>query len=315
MYIKESGCGCCGGSSGAGGGNAGGDGSGNTPGGGTEVVDPDPVPGEEPTIEGITLSPLNITVGQGATVAFTAVVQGNAQLSRGVKWTIKGQRVSDTTITQDGILKIGEKETSKTITVRVTSEADESVYAQAVVSVDVNMEDPLAPVVTGIVLVPTDVEVVLGRSVMFNTMVNGVNLSDFSAVYSVSGQSSTNTYINQDGTLHVGADELSKVLVVTAKAAADQRFFATATVSVTDSQHAVDQSTVTEVIVYPGATQIGCGYSQQFAAKVNGVNNPSQQVVWKLTGATSKDTRVTPNGLVFVGEDEQSNMLVLTAYS
>lgn len=309
VYIKESGCGCCGGSSGAGGG------TGNTPGGGTEVVDPDPVPGEEPTIEGITLSPLNITVGQGATVAFTAVVQGNAQLSRGVKWTIKGQRVSDTTITQDGILKIGEKETSKTITVRVTSEADESVYAQAVVSVDVNMEDPLAPVVTGIVLVPTDVEVVLGRSVMFNTMVNGVNLSDFSAVYSVSGQSSTNTYINQDGTLHVGADEQSKVLVVTAKAAADQRFFATATVSVTDSQHAVDQSTVTEVIVYPGATQIGCGYSQQFAAKVNGVNNPSQQVVWKLTGATSKDTRVTPNGLVFVGEDEQSNMLVLTAYS
>ena len=315
VYIKESGCGCCRGSSGAGGGNAGGDGSGNTPGGGTEVVDPDPVPGEEPTIEGITLSPLNITVGQGATVAFTAVVQGNAQLSRGVKWTIKGQRVSDTTITQDGILKIGEKETSKTITVRVTSEADESVYAQAVVSVDVNMEDPLAPVVTGIVLVPTDVEVVLGRSVMFNTMVNGVNLSDFSAVYSVSGQSSTNTYINQDGTLYVGADELSKVLVVTAKAAADQRFFATATVSVTDFQHAVDQSTVTEVIVYPGATQIGCGYSQQFAAKVNGVNNPSQQVVWKLTGATSSDTRVTPNGLVFVGEDEQSNMLVLTAYS
>jgi hypothetical protein len=48
---------------------------------------------------------------------------------------------------------------------------------------------------------------------------------------------------------------------------------------------------------------------------VNGVNNPSQQVVWKLTGATSKDTRVTPNGLVFVGEDEKSNMLVLTAYS
>lgn len=316
VYIKESGCGCCGGSGNApGGGNAGGDGSGNTPGGGTEVVDPDPVPGEEPTIEGITLSPLNITVGQGATVAFTAVVQGNAQLSRGVKWTIKGQRVSDTTITQDGILKIGEKETSKTITVRVTSEADESVYAQAVVSVDVNMEDPLAPVVTGIVLVPTDVEVVLGRSVMFNTMVNGVNLSDFSAVYSVSGQSSTNTYINQDGTLHVGADELSKVLVVTAKAAADERFFATATVGVTDSQHAIDQSTVTEVIVYPGATQIGCGYSQQFAAKVNGVNNPSQQVVWKLTGATSSDTRVTPNGLVFVGEDEQSNMLVLTAYS
>lgn len=315
VYIKESGCGCCGGSSGAGGGDAGGDGTGNTPGGGTEVVDPDPVPGEEPTIEGITLSPLNITVGQGATVAFTAVVQGNAQLSRGVKWTIKGQRVSDTTITQDGILKIGEKETSKTITVRVTSEADESVYAQAVVSVDVNMEDPLAPMVTGIVLVPTDVEVILGRSVMFNTMVNGVNLSDFSAVYSVSGQSSTNTYINQDGTLHVGADELSKVLVVTAKAAADQRFFATATVSVTDSQHAVDQSTVTEVIVYPGATQIGCGYSQQFAAKVNGVNNPSQQVVWKLTGETSSDTRVTPNGLVFVGEDEQSNMLVLTAYS
>ena len=72
---------------------------------------------------------------------------------------------------------------------------------------------------------------------------------------------------------------------------------------------------MTEVIVYPGACQIGCGYSQQFAAKVNGVNNPSQQVVWKLTGATSKDTRVTPNGLVFVGEDEQSNMLVLTAYS
>ena len=76
------------------------------------------------------------------------------------------------------------------------------------------MEDPLAPMVTGIVLVPTDVEVVLGRSVMFNTMVNGVNLSDFSAVYSVSGQSSTNTYINQDGTLHVGARHRLVVVIV-----------------------------------------------------------------------------------------------------
>ena len=310
IYIDENWCGCCGGGSGGA----------VTPGGGQNGNGDEPItPGEEPTIQGITVSPANVTVGPGARIAFTATVEGDPALSRGVVWTIKGQKSPKTTITPDGILTISETETSKSITVKVASQIDPDKSALAVITIDDKIEDPTGEkYVTGIVIVPTNAEVVLGHSLAFNTQINGVNLDDFTAEYMVSGQENANTTISQDGVLSVAADEISSVLVVTAKAKADPRYFVTATVSVTDEAHSNEPENlnISEVQVLPANTSIGQGYSSQFVAVVKSPNGtPSQEVVWHLAGQTSPDTRVTPNGIVFVGMEEASNLLTLTATS
>ena len=118
VYVGTCGwCGCTGGS-----------GSGNSGGSGSDDGDV-PVPGEEPTINGVTLTPQNITVGLGATISFNAQVDGSSQLNQGITWTIKGQNSVQTTITSDGILHIAENEKNKTITVRATSQGDTTKYA------------------------------------------------------------------------------------------------------------------------------------------------------------------------------------------
>lgn len=259
VYIDENWfCGC--------GGNGAGDG--NT----------DPItPGEEPVIEGVTISPSNITVGLGAKISFQAKIIGDSALTQGITWTIKGQTSKDTKITKDGILTIASDETCKTITVRATAQGDSTKYAQAVVTVDAEIENPLDPVVTGIILIPSEAEIILGKDMMFDVLVSGVNITDQSATFSIDGQDNPNTTINADGVLHVDINEGSKLIVVTAASVLDPEVKATSTVSVTDEQHATNpgNANITEVVIIPENVTVGKGYSTQFAAQVKGAGNPS----------------------------------------
>lgn len=299
IYIDENWCGCCGGTGGSS------DGGGDTP----------ITPGEEPTIEGIKLTPANVTVGPGAKISFTAEVEGDPALSRGVTWTIKGQNSHKTQISPDGILTVGDNEKAKAITVRVTSQLDPKVFAQAVVTVDQTIEDPTIEQITGITLNPKNIECILGRAVAFQATVSGVNVSDFGVVYSITGQENANTYIEDSGILHVAADEPTRIITVKVVSKADARFWTTAVVSVVSAEDAKDPDNiaVTSVTVIPANASVGKGYSAQFAAQVKGTGTPSQEVVWRISGHTSPDTRITSMGTLYVGEDETTNLITITA--
>lgn len=286
---------------------------GNTGDGSTDPI----TPGEEPVIEGVTINPTNITVGLGAKISFQARIVGDSALTQGITWTIKGQTSKDTKISKDGILTIADDETCKTITVRATAQGDSTKYAQAVVTVDAEIENPLDPVVTGITIIPSEAEIILGKDMMFNAIVSGVNITDNSVTYSISGQDNPNTIINADGVLHIDINEGSKLIVVTAASVLDPEVTDTSTVSITDEQHATnpDNANITEVVIIPENVTVGKGYSTQFAAQVRGTGNPSQEVVYRVSGHTSADTYITNNGTLYVGADEETNLITVTAHS
>lgn len=297
-YVKDT-CDCCGGST-----SGNGDGS------------KDPInPGEEPTINGVTISPQTITVAPGAKIAFTATIDGHENLTRGITWTISGKVSKDTTISKDGVLTIADDEKPKTITVTATSQGDAEKYAKATVIISNDVENPDDPVVTGIVIIPTKAEGILGKKVMFGAVVNGVNLTDSTASFSISGNQSANTFIDEDGVLTIDPAEGARLIIVTATANADTTKTATATMTVTDEQHASnpDNANITGVTVIPATTRVGKGYSTQFAAKVTGTGTPSQEVIWKIEHQTSADTRITSNGALFVGADENASMITVIA--
>ena len=286
---------------------------GNTGDGSTDPI----TPGEEPVIEGVTINPTNITVGLGAKISFQAQIVGDSALTQGITWTIKGQTSKDTKISKDGILTIADDETCKTITVRATAQGDSTKYAQAVVTVDAEIENPLEPVVTGITIIPSEAEIILGKDMMFDAIVSGVNITDNSVTYSISGQDNPNTTINANGVLHVDINEGSKLIVVTAASVLDPEVTDTSTVSITDEQHATnpDNANITEVVIIPENVTVGKGYSTQFAAQVKGTGNPSQEIVYRVSGHTSADTYITNNGTLYVGADEETNLITVTAHS
>lgn len=293
---------------------SGGNGSGNNGGNGSADGDV-PVPGEEPTINGVTITPQNIIVGLGSVISFMAKIDGNSKLNQGITWTIKGQNSVQTKITADGILTIAENEKNKTITVRATSQGDPSKYAQAVVAVDPEMEEPLKEVITGVAITPRDVEVIRGRSVLFSAQATGINVTNRKVHYSITGNTSGNTTINDDGLLKVATDELSKLIIVKAVSDADSGVVDSTTVTTVVEADAENPVAVTKVEIIPDSVEIGVGMSYQLAAVVHGEMNPPLDVVWKVSGTTDPNTRITPNGTLFIGEDEKPGLISVEAIS
>lgn len=302
VWIGDGDCCCTGGAGGSSGGN------------GNEDGDV-PIPGEEPTLEGITISPQNITVGLGATLSFIATVAGNAKLNKAVDWSIKGQNNVNTKISSDGILTISEEEKSKSITVRATSQADKSLYAQAIVTIDKTMVEPLNPQVVSVVISPREVEIIRGRSVMFSAQVNGANITDKSVTWSISGQESNSTSIDADGILKVGSDETARLMVVKAVSNLDNTVFDSTTISTVAESEASNPVAVAKVVIVPETARVGQGYSTKLAATVSGTNNPPQDVIWQVLGAVDTNTRITSEGQLYVGANEAIGLLTVLARS
>lgn len=250
--------GCCtGGNGSAGNGSGSGDGDGDVP-----------SPGNEPTINGVTIAPQNISAAPGSQIAFQATIDGSNKLNQGITWTIKGQKKTGTTISPDGILTIDPDEPDATsITVRATSQGDTSKYAQAVVTIDADM--PIEVFVTGVSITPVDAEIIRGRSMMFKATVTGANIDDPSVTWSITGQTSNSTYIDEDkGILYTSVDEGAAIILVTATSNADDTKSATTTVMTVLESEASNPAAISAVIVHPDAVRVGQGYSTKFAAEV-----------------------------------------------
>lgn len=203
-----------------------------------------------------------------------AKIDGDSKLNQGITWTIKGQNSVQTKITADGVLTIAENEKNKNITVRATSQGDTTKYAQAVVTVDQEMEEPLKEVVTGISITPRDVEIIRGRSVMFSSQVTGINVANRKVHYSITGNTSGNTTIDDTGLLKVAANELSKLIVVKVASDADPVIVDSTTVTTVVEADAKNPMAVSKVEVQPTSARIGVGLTYQFAAIVRGEMNP-----------------------------------------
>ena len=72
---------------------------------------------------------------------------------------------------------------------------------------------------------------------------------------------------------------------------------------------------VDKVIVSPELKDICQGEQIQYSAQVSGVNSPSQDVTWSVTGAKSADTHIDENGLLSVAKDEAASNIVIKAVS
>lgn len=110
---------------------------------------------------------------------------------------------------------------------------------QVNISLEIRKPVPAAPVITAVSISPGTIVAAKDTACTFTASVSGENDYSREVAWSVSGQTSRNTFIEGNGTLHIGADEAAYSLVVKAESIQDSSYCATALVSLQKSTYFV----------------------------------------------------------------------------
>ena len=256
------------------------------------------------TVDQVKIRPNISSVFAGEELQLHAKVSGTNEPSQEVKWSLSGNKSSNTAISADGLLKVAKDETAETLQITAVSEEDKE--KSATVIVEVLREEEELPFVEKVTISPKTVSVNPGDHTLFQAKVLGRNNPSGEVSWTVEGNTSENTVI-ADGMLTVGADETAETLKVTATSAFDPAKSGSASVEVVTVEIS---STVENVVV-----SLKQGTVTRFYARVLGANNPSQNVIWNLEGNISKDTVITEDGELTIAKDETAEILVVTAIS
>ena len=147
---------------------------------------------------------------------------------KSIKWSVSGNKSKKTTIV-DGLLTIGSNETADSVTVKATSVAEETVYDTLTIPISHDIKP-----ITSVKISPKEAEVYTGKYGFFSATVEGEQLNK-SVNWTVSGATSADTIINENGSLYVGKDETAETLTVTCASVVfpDKKDTATVTVKQT----------------------------------------------------------------------------------
>ena len=149
-----------------------------------------------------------------------------------------------------------------------------------------------------------DVQVRPGNTQQFTAKVEGLNVNNTSVVWTIEGNTSENTKIDENGVLTVAEDEEAININVIATSVLDN--------TKSDKVEVNVNQKITDVVVQPSENvSIKPGEKQQFTVVVNGDHIYDASVVWTLEGNTDPATMVSENGLVLVAEGEQAQKLTL----
>ena len=154
----------------------------------------------------------------------------------------------------------------------------------------------------------------VGEKVSFTATVTG-NVEDKSVEWTVKGNRSASTKISSNGELTIASDETADTLTVTATSVADRR--ATVSTKVTiekENQPQPQEPTVTKVTITPSENVKGkVNGTVNFSAEVEG--DEENQVTWSIEGNTSNNTKISAEGELTIGSDEQADTITVIATS
>lgn len=93
---------------------------------------------EKARVKTITLTPGDVTAAPNSSVNFSAEVTGDGEFDKNVKYSVTGNKSTDTYIDERGRLNIASNETAQYLTVKAVSVQDNSQYKEAKVSIKSN---------------------------------------------------------------------------------------------------------------------------------------------------------------------------------
>ncbi|WP_010253541.1 FN3 associated domain-containing protein [Treponema primitia] len=216
------------------------------------------VPSSEPTVLSVTVSPNTVEVEKGTTRQFQADVVVSGGAADTVTWTVSGG-ITETTISDAGLLTVASGETAASLTVTAASTADTAKSDTAAVTVTAPVT---VPGITSVAVSPKTVSVQKGTTQQFAAAVAAVGGAADTVTWTVSG-GITDTTISDTGLLTLAAGETAATVTVTVTSTFDTTKSDTATVTVTTTP--VPKATVANVSI-PGTA--GLALAAPAAAEV-----------------------------------------------
>ena len=260
-------------------------------------------------VRAVNVYPKDKILIKGTAWKFTAAVAGINKPSQEVTWSVEGASGSQTQISEAGILTVDLHETADTLKVRAVSRQDPQYSG----SVTVTLQNAI-PVVEWVQITPNHVGLGLGDSKQFEAVVYGENEPEQTVIWQVTGNTSPDTMIDEDGILYIGRDELADSVVIEATSKLDETKKASETVSILRTT--ISENTIVEKVhVSPQKADVEVGQSRQYKAVVMGVNGPSQDVQWSVSNNSCPSTRVDASGLLTVADEEEAGELTVIATS
>jgi autotransporter-associated beta strand protein len=263
----------------------------------------------QPEVVSVTVSPDLVDVQKGNTENFFANVQIISSANQDVTWSIQGQTSVTTTIDNYGTLTIASDETADTITVIATSDFDPLKFGTAKVAVT---DIPVLPEIINIAISPFDVEVEKGNSEQFYATVMAIGGASQDVTWSIQGQTSALTTIDNYGLLTLASDEMADTITVIATSVFDIAKYGITNVIVKNKSISPQ---VTGVTVNPASIVVQKGNAQQFYATVTVTGGASQDVTWSIQGQTSALTIIDGYGMFTVASDETTDTITVIATS
>ena len=256
-----------------------------------------------PNIIGITVTPSVVDVKYRYSQQFTATVEVVDEAPDDVYWTIENAN-STSTISEDGLLTIAEDEPNTSLTIRATSQFDESKYADATVSVIA-----LEPSITSVSIEPESISMAVGGQVQFTATVLAVDFAPETVTWSIetSGTEPIQSTIDNNGLLTIHAEESINTLIVKATSTFDDTKYDTSTVNVL-------HPAITSVSVIPSEVTIEAGFTQNFTAEVIAVDQAPETVIWNIVTPNTSSS-IDSSGILSVDIDEVNTALVVRATS
>ena len=180
---------------------------------------------DTPIITGFSVSDTSLNIERGASYTFTGTVSGTVE-DKSIVWSLSGAKSSATEIdSSTGVLTVGADEDFGTLTVVATAKADSTKTA----TIKVNVIE--AVYISSVEITTEDTTLYQGSALELSVDVEGTQ-TDKSVTWSVSGNSSSDTAVDDEGRLTIGSDETASSITVKATANKDSSKYDTITFTV-----------------------------------------------------------------------------------
>ena len=228
---------------------------------------------------------------------YVADVVGTEGANKSVDWDISNNNSVKTVINADGLVKVGSDESTDKITITAVSKEDPTVKA--------SKEVQIKQFINGVVI-EGDNEAYPSDEKQYTVTVDGSEASNKDVDWSVDGNSSAKTVIDENGKLTVGKDETSNDITIKAVSKADP--------TKSDAKIVLIKRRIDNVVI-TGPDDIKPGEDKKYTAEVSGTDNSDKTVKWIITDNDSDKTTIDEDGKLSCDKNETSDEIKITAIS
>lgn len=262
-----------------------------------------------PAVTEVKITPpisIQLTAGDAVQLSATASAVGGA--NNGILWTIKNATSTFTVIDASGMLTIGDDEIATSIDIYATSKFDSTKQDK----ITFTISPDTTPKISQMSITPQNSSVHAGDTAQFSATVTAHNGADESVTWSLTETpTSAQTILDSNGLLTIGEDETVQTFTVVATSVFDTQKQASSTVTVLDK----DTPSVLLVVISGDKTEVVKGETVTHSATITADDGADKSLLWEVSGATSVNTTISPEGVLSVASDENATELVVTATS